>query len=186
MGHHKAAGHGIIRSPMVIEVRQAQGICHDVQLELIQMGQQILTENQGIRCGIVIFITQTGTFCPDKAGIKIGIVGNQHTAADEVQELGQHFLNLRRTPEHIIGNTRQVHDLLFQRALRVYKGLEAVHFLTLFQDHGTDFNDPVRPGREARGLQIKGHEFFIEAHILRSVDNNPVIHIVDIVAFATI
>ena len=40
--HDQAAGHGIVSRPVVVEVRQAQGICHQIQLEFVQLGQQVL------------------------------------------------------------------------------------------------------------------------------------------------
>ena len=39
-GHDQAAGHSIVRCPVVVKLRQTQGIGHNIQLMLVQLGHQ--------------------------------------------------------------------------------------------------------------------------------------------------
>ena len=111
---------------------------------------------------------------------------SKHPISHEIQELGQNFLDLGRALEHGIGNAGKIHDLLVQRTLRIHEGLESVHFLSVFQDHGTDLNDSVSSRGQACGFQVKGHKFLIKGHIAAAMDNDSVIHIVDVVAFTAV
>ena len=183
---NEAAGHGVVSCPVMVEVRQAQRVGHDVQLEFIQMGQQVLGQDQGIHGGEAVLIAQALALGPDEAGVEIGIVGHQHPVSDEVQEFGQHLFDGRCPHQHIVGNAGELHDLLIQRPSGMDKGLEAVLLHAALQHHGADLNNFIRPGAEAGGLQVKGHIFLAEGHLLIAVNHNAVIHIVDIVAFAAI
>ncbi len=184
--HDQTAGHGIVPCPVMGEVRQTQGIGHDVQLEFIQVGQQILRKDQGIRRRQIIFIAEAVAFTPDEAGVKVGVVGNQNPVPHEFQELGQHFLDFGCTLQHLIGDAGEFHDFPVQRPLRVHEGLEPVHLFSLFEDDGTDLDDPVGTGRKARGFQVEGHIFLVEGHILRAMNHDAVVHVIDIVAFAAV
>ena len=104
--HDQAAGHGVITGTVMVEVRQAQGIGYDIQLEPVQLGQQVLGKDQGIRRGIVVIIAQAVTLCPDEPCVEIGVVGHQHPVADKRQEFGQHFFDRRRTFKHIVADAR--------------------------------------------------------------------------------
>ena len=110
--HNQTAGDRIIRRPMVIKLRQAQGICHHIQLKPAQMGHQILGQHQGICRGKFIGITQALTGGADKSCVKIRIVGNQHMIPHKFQELGENFLQFRCATEHTVGNARQLHRFL--------------------------------------------------------------------------
>ena len=141
--HNEAAGHRVICRPVVLEVRQAQGVGYNVQLEFIQLGQHVLGKDQGIRRGKMIGNVHSGAGCPDKAGVKVGIVGNQHPVSHKFQEFWKHLLDLRGTHQHIIRNACQLDDLLVQDSLGVHKGLKTVHFLAVFHDHRTNFDNAV-------------------------------------------
>ncbi len=184
--HDKAAGHGIVPGPVVVEVRQIQSVGHDVQLEFAQMLQKILGEDQGVRGGVGVGQALPLALRPDEAGVEVGIVGNQHPVSHEFQELGKDFLDFRGTLEHVLGDAGQLHDLPLQVPLRVNEGLEAAHFLSILQNHRADLNDPVVTGGQARGFQVEGHEFLVEIHVLVPVDNDPVVHVVDIISFTAV
>ena len=40
--HNQPAGHGVVRRPMVVELRQAQGVGYNIQLKFVQLGQKVL------------------------------------------------------------------------------------------------------------------------------------------------
>ena len=185
-GHDQAAGHGVIPGPVMIEVRQIQGVGDNVQFKLAQVGKQILRKNQGIHRGIVILIPQSCTFGPDKSRVKIRIVGHQDTIPDKFQEFGKDLLDLRSPNQHFVGDTRKLHNSAVQGPLRIHKGLEPVDFLTVFQNDRADLDDPVGAGAEAGGFQVEGHKLLIEGHVLLAVDHDPVIHVVDVIALAAI
>ena len=143
LGHNQAAGHGVVPGPVVVEVRQIQGIGHDVQLEFVQVPQKVLGQNQGVGGSELVFKALPLALCPDEAGIKVRIVGNQHPIADKVQKFWQHFFDFWRTHQHFFRNSGEFHNFPFQMPFRVYEGLEAVNFLPIFQDHRADFDDSV-------------------------------------------
>ena len=150
--HDQSAGHGIIPSPVVVEFRQIQGVGHDVQLEFIQVPQQVLGQNQRIGGSILVVKALPGALRPDKAGVKVGIVGNQHPVTDKVQEFREHFLDFGSTHQHFFRDARQLHNLPLQMPLRVHKGLEAVDFLSILQNHRADFDDAVGFRGQAGGF----------------------------------
>src|SRR5699024_7247544 len=69
----EAAGDCIVSCPVVVEVRQAQGVGHHIQLEFIQVGQQILGENQGIHGGKAVGQALFPAGLPDEARVKVCI-----------------------------------------------------------------------------------------------------------------
>ena len=113
-------------------------------------------------------------------------MGNKHTIPYKIQEFRQNFLNFRCTNQHTVCNAGKIHDLLIQLTTRVNKGLETVDFLAVLHDDGTDFDDGIVPGGKSGGFQIKGNKFVVEGNILAAVNHDPVIHIVDVVAFAAV
>ena len=171
---------------MVVEVRQAQGVGHDVQLEFAQLGQHVLREDQGIHRREGIGITQTLAGVADEAGVKIRIMGHQHPPADEFQKLGQHPGELGRTHQHIRGDAGQLDDLGAEGHFRVHKCLEAVDLHPPLQDHRADLNNMVVAGAEAGGLQIEGHILVVKGHLLAAVDHDAVVHVVYIIPLAAI
>ena len=186
LGHDKAAGHGVIPGPVVVEVRQIQGVGYNVQLEFVQVPQKVLGQNQGVGGGVLIFKALPLTLRPDEAGVKVRIVGHQHPIADKIQEFWQYFFNFRCACQHFLRDARQLHDLPLQMPLRVYEGLETVDFLPIFQNYRADFDDAVSFGGQAGGFQIEGHELVMKGHVLIAVHHNAVIHVVDIISFAAV
>ena len=183
---NQAAGDGIVRRPVVVKLRQAQCVSHQIQLEFAQLGQQILSKNQCIRGCKGIGVSQLLTGCPDKAGIKVRVVGNQHPVSHKFQKLGQHLVNFRSARQHGIGNSRQFDDPGFQLAPGIHKGLKAVNLLTVLHNDGTDFDDLILLRGQAGGFQIECHISIVKGHIPAAVHHDPVIHIVDIISLAAI
>ena len=184
--HDEAAGHGVVRRPVMVEVGQAQGIGDDVQLEFVQLGQKILRQNQGIRRGVMVVVAEALTFGADEAGVEVGIVGDQNPVADEIQKFGQNLFDFRCADKHFVGDAGQLHDFPFQRTLRVNEGLETVHFLTVFQHNSADLDDAVAAGGQAGSFQIEGDEFLIEGDVLLSVNHNAVVHVVYIISLTAV
>ena len=141
--HDQTAGHGIICRPVMLEVRQTQGIGHNVQLEFIQLGQHVLGKNQGVCRREMIGNIHSAAGSPDKAGVEIRIVSNQYPISHKFQEFGKYLLDLRGTHQHIIGNARKLNDFFVQSPLGIHKGLKTVQFLTVLHNHRADFDDPV-------------------------------------------
>ena len=113
-------------------------------------------------------------------------MGYQHPVPHKFQELRKHLLDAGRAHQHFIRDSGQLHNLPIQLPPRIHKGLEPVNFLPIFEDYRTDFNNPVRPGAEARGLQIECRVLLVEVHLLTAVNHNPVIHIVYIISLAAV
>ena len=184
--HDQTTGERIITGTVMVKIGQTQCIGHNIQLEFTQLRQKILGKNQRISRSKLIFITQSLTLRTDKSGIKIRIVSDQHTVSDKFQKLRQYILDFRRTDQHIVGNSGQIDDFPVQFALRIHKGLETLHFLPVFHNDRTDFDNSVRTGGKSGGFQIEGNELLIKGHIPTAMDNNAVIHIVDIVTLTAV
>ena len=95
---NQATGESVVRRPVVVELRQTQGIGHNVQLELPQLGQQILGENQGIQVRGTIGNPQPAAGGRHKAHIKVRVMGNQWPVAAEGQKPGKNLPNIRGAP----------------------------------------------------------------------------------------
>ena len=52
----------------------------------------------------MIIVAKALAFGADKAGVEVGIVSDQNPVADEVQELGQDFLDFWCADKHFVGN----------------------------------------------------------------------------------
>ena len=61
-------------------------------------------------------------------------MGNQGTVSHKFQKLGKNLFDFRLALQHLVGNAGQLCILRCQQAFGVHKGLEAIHFLAVFED----------------------------------------------------
>ncbi len=170
---------------MVLKFRQAQGVGHDIELVFVQL-QQILRQNQGIGNGIVIGKPHFQAGCPQKAGVKIGVVGHQHPVPHKRQKFRQHLFHGRCAHQHGIGNAGQLHDFRLQWPPGGDKALEPVNLLPAPHEDGTDFDNGIGFGGKTGGFQIEGHKLPGKGKILTAMNHDTVVYIIDIVALAAV
>ena len=181
------AHHGrIIGSPVVVEGGQLQMLRHNVQLMLIQLRQQVLGQNETVDIGRVELQAGLAAAGPDKADVEFRVVRRQRAAMDKVQERGQRVLQLRRTRQHGIGDAGQADVLRRQPSLGIDKGLKTLGDLTILQHHRSDFGDGLVGHAQTGGLDVEADDLIGERLVLRAVDGNAVVQIVDKVALHAI
>ena len=61
------------------------------------------------------------------------------------------------------------------------EGLEPLRHLTVAQHHGADFRDGLPLHLQARGLDVEAHDLVGKILILRTVDGDAVVEVVDII-----
>jgi len=181
------AHHGrIVGSPVVVEGGQLQMLRHNVQLMLIQLRQQVLCQNETVDIGRVELQAGLAAAGPDKADVEFRVVRRQRAAMDKVQERGQRVLQLRRTRQHGIGDAGQADVLRRQPSLGIDKGLKTLGDLTILQHHRSDFGDGLVGHTQTGGLDVEADDLIGERLVLRAVDGNAVVQIIDKVALHAI
>ena len=135
----------VIGGTVVIELTESVILGNKIQLMLFQIGIDITAHRYRIE--IRIFKRKSRLFCraADKADVKAGIVRNQQLipAADERKERFQRFLHLGRTGYHLIGDARELRNILGNRTFGIDERIEAVKHLAVFDADRTDFRDLV-------------------------------------------
>ena len=185
-GQEIAAGDGVVGCPVVLEIRQTQGVGDEIELVFAQIRQQVLRQDQGveIRRRVADPLPLAGGL--DKADVKIRIVGAQGQIAAELQKFRQHLLDLRGVAQHGIGDAGEVDDFLAQSAVGVHKGLEPLTGLAVPEDDRADLGDALGAAGEARRLQVEGDEVPPQRQVPHAVDDDAVVHVVDIISLAAV
>ena len=106
--------------------------------------------------------------------------------AAEFQKSRQYLPNFRRALQHFIRNSGQIGDSGGKPPSGRHKGLKSIQYLSVFHNGRANLNDPVGLGRQAGGLQIKGHIFPVQRHILLTVYHNAVVQIVYKISLAAV
>ena len=183
---HIAHRSSIITGTVVVKGGQIQMLRHDVQLVFAQFRKQILGQNQGIHIGRVKFQTHFFVFFPDEADIKLGVVGRQRTAVDELQEVFQGNFQLRCVLQHLIRNAGETDDLRRQTAIGVDEGLEPLRDLAVLHHNRTDFRNGLPVHLQAGSLDVETDKLVIQRLVLFSVDHDAVVQIIDKIALHTV
>ena len=167
---------------MVVEGGQVQILGHNVQLELVKLGQQVLGQDQGVHIGGVKGDALPAATGPDEADVKFGVVGRQGAAVHKGQKGRQGLLGGRGAGKHGVGDAGEADDLRCQAAAGVHEGLEPVGDLAVFQHHGTDLGDGLPVHLQAGGLNIEADDLVGKVLVLGAVDGDAVVQIVDEIA----
>ena len=178
VGHHGS----VIAGAVVVEGGQVQMLCHDVQLVLVQLRQQVLGEDQRVHIGGVEGQAHLAAALADETDIELGVVGRQRAVTHEGEEIPQRFLQLGGIRQHGIGDAGEADDLGGQAAIGVDEGLETLGDFTVFQHHGADLGDGLPIHLQAGGLDIEADDLIGKILILPAMDHDAVVHIVDEVA----
>ena len=181
-GHHHIAHHGsVVAGTVMVELRQVQPVCHNIQLVLAQIGQQVLGENQRINGGVGEIPSHALAAHPEKAHVKVGVVGGKGALTHPVQKGIQRLALAGGVRHHLVGNARQLHHLTGDGLLRLDKGIVPLPDLPVFQHHGTDLRDIVPVAVQSGGLNVEAHDLVVQRGIRLAVNHHPVVHVIDIV-----
>ena len=176
----------IIRGTVVVEGRQVQMLRHYIQLKFIQLRQQVLGQNQGVHIGGRKIQPHPAAALPDEADVKLRIVCRQRPPVYKLQKCLQGLLELGCVLEHGVGDARKADYFRCQAAAGIYKGLESVCNLPVFQHHRADLRDSLFHHLQARGLDVKADDLVVKILVRRAVNRHPIVQIVDEIPFHTI
>lgn len=98
------------------------------------------------------------------------------------QRLGQRRLVLH----HGVGDAGELRDLIRNGLAGIDQEVELVHHLAAAEDGGADLGDLLLGGLEACGLQVEGHELPLQRDVLFAMDDDPVVHIIDIICLTAV
>ena len=181
--HQHVAHHSrVVGGPVVVEVRQVQMAADDVQLVLAQLGQQVLGQGQGIQAGGRKGDAVPLAALPDETNVELGVVSRQRTAVHKGQKGPEGLLLAGGPKEHLVGDARELDDVGSQGPLGIYKGLELLLDLALFQDHGADLGDDVAVAVQSGGLQVEADHGAVQALVLVAADGELFVHVVDVIS----
>ena len=93
---HISHGSAVVRSPVMVEIRETQSVSHDIQFVFAQLRHQILGHDECIQIGWMELQTQALTAHSQKGHIKIRVVGSQRPSCTELQKLRQYLFKCRR------------------------------------------------------------------------------------------
>ncbi len=181
------AHHGrVVGGAVVVEGGEVQMLRHDVQLVLVQLRQQVLRQDQAVDVRGVEVQAGLAAAGADEADVELRVMGRQGAAMDEVQEGGQRVLQRGRARQHGIGDAGEADVLRRKTALGIDKGLETVGDLAVFQHHRADLGDGLVGHVQTGGLDVEADDLVGEGLILRAVDGDAVVQVVDEVALHTV
>jgi hypothetical protein len=98
----------------------------------------------------------------EEAPVEGGVVGDQHGAAEELQQAGEHHLDGLGVGDHAVGDAGQGGDQRWDRDLGVDQGVEGAEHLAAADPDGADLRDPVGGGGAAGDLQVQDHELDVD------------------------
>ena len=160
----------VIASSVVIKLSQLIVLGEGIQLVILQLGIDEAGKCQCIHVGIGKGQFGKPRKMANKADIKGGIVRYQHIVTRKVKK-GAKCLGIKgRVGNHVVGNTRQLDDLLGDGHLGVDKGIKAVNDLARTDLHSTDLGDLTVESGKARRLDIKHHDLIVKARFFTTVD----------------
>ncbi|GFI45684.1 hypothetical protein IMSAGC019_00997 [Lachnospiraceae bacterium] len=136
-------GFRILHRPVMIFQGDPQGLRHSVQGMLGLVGEQDPGDPHCVHIGKLPGHILPPGILLDKAHIKTGIVGNQHSPAAKSQKFRQYLLNERGIHYHAVINACELFDLKRDGDIRVDKRRKPVCDLSLLHLHRPDLNDPV-------------------------------------------
>ena len=116
---------------------------HDIQLVFVQLREQILGQDQRIQIGGVKRQPRLPAPLPDKADVKLRVVGNQRAVPHKFQEGAQGFRRFGRVLQHRVGDAGDCDIFRSQMPARVHEGLEAFPDLSVLYHHGPNLCNGV-------------------------------------------
>ena len=125
--------------------------------------------------GDSIFFTSGG----DKAHIKIRVMSGKGPVPGESQKGPQGLLLSGRTAQHLVGNPGQVDNLQREHAPWGSEGVEGFGNRSVFQHDRSNFNDYLMFVVQTGSLNIETDNLIFKRCVYRTVDGDPVVHIVD-------
>ena len=157
--HHARDDHSVVRGAVVVELGQAEVVGDDIELEALELRQQRLRQRERIeehrRELQPLPVRRSG----HKADVKMRIVRDDGTVADEVDEHLHGFFFLGRARNVAVADAGERGDLVvhFLKIFGPDEDLELVRDLLLLRHaHGADLHDLAAQRRGQRLLRAVG------------------------------
>ncbi len=157
----------IIQGPVGGLHPDSQLLCDPSQFIGFKIRKQGFCQGQGVHIGKVKFVSQSFGIMLQESDIELRIVGNQHTALNEIQHLWKDLSDGFRVPDHVIVDMGELHNPFRYWLFRVDKTVEFSHRFAVLYLHDPNFRDPLRDRGKARRLQIQDAIGRIQALPLR-------------------
>ena len=133
---------------------------------VFEVGEEEPGQGQGVQVGVLEFHPLSDRGGADEARVKVGVVGDEEhfpacvgALAHEVKEGLESLCLGGSVLHHIVGDARELDDLLGNGHLGVDEGVEGIQDLSVSDLHRTDFRDAAVLYRQTRGLDIEDHCF---------------------------
>ena len=150
----------------MVEVSQLVVGGHGVQLVVFEVREEEAGQGQGVQVGVLELIPASHRRGADEARVKVGVVGNEQyfparvgAFAHEIEEGLERLCLGGSVLHHIVGDARELHDLLGNGHLGVDEGVEGIQDLSILDLHRADLGHAAVLHRESRGLNIEDHRF---------------------------
>ena len=176
--HHARDDHSVVRCAVVVELGQAEVIGDDIELEALELRQQRLRQRERIE-------EHRGELQPlpvrrggHKADVKMRVVRDDGTVADEVDEHLHGFFFLGRARNVAVADAGELGDVRRDVALRVDEGVEHLLYLRAGENDGADLGHAVVHCVEAGRLYIESDKLRIERELALADDGAVAVHVV--------
>ena len=123
--HDAAAGQRVVVRAVVIEARQTETVCHEVELEALHVRQQRLRERQRVEEDGVKLDAAAARRRVHETDVELRVVRDQRAVPRKFEELLHGFALGRRVEDVAVRDAGELGDVGRDVALRVHKGLEA-------------------------------------------------------------
>ena len=171
----------VVVGAVMVEVAEFVVFGDDIEFVLFQFGVDVARERDGVKIGVRERDPLSLRHHPEKAGIEVGVVGDQHAVAGEIEERAQRLGGGRGALHHLVGDPGKFRDLGRDRDAGIDEGVEAVEHFPVADQDGADLGDPAGTVVKTGGLDIEDHHLVGKRRERGPVDG--ALGVVDVVTF---
>ena len=161
--HHGEEDHRqhlrVVAGAVVIEVSELKVVGKRIQLVIFQLGIQISRQRNRVEIRIFKGNFKLLRVVTKEARVKVRIVCNKEAVAAEREEFRKNLLDSPRVLHHVVGDARQLDDLLGDRLARIHEGVVALENLAVLDFDRTDFGDLAGLEGQTRRFDVENDEF---------------------------
>ena len=178
LAHHPRDDHSVVRGAVVVKLRQTEVVGDDIELEALEVGKQCLRQRERIkehrRELQPLPVRRSG----HEADVKMRVVRDDGTVADEVDEHLHGFLFLGRASNVAVADAGELGDVRRDVALGVDEGVEHLFYLRAGENDRAYFGHAVVHRVEAGRLYIEGDKLRIERELALADNGAVAVHVV--------
>ena len=184
--HDAGHDHRVVRSPVMVELREVQAVRDDIQLEALQIRKQRLAQGQGVQeDGVKVQALALGRGT-HKAGIEVGVVGDQGPVPGIVQESLHGFLLAGSVGHVLIPDARELGDVRGDRLAGIHEGIKRREDLAPPEDDRADLGHAVQLGIQAGRFDVEGDKLGIEREVGLANHRGVAVHVIEIIGLEAV